>query len=297
MVRDIRAFDDSRAAAVFLAPTLAVLVLFLYYPSFETFRLSLYETLLLGQQTTFVGLDNFVTLATSPEYHNSLFVSFAFAAVVVAGSLTIALFVAYQLYRVDKWRSIYLVAAIWPYALPPAVAATVLLFLLHPNLGVITHYIEMIPGVEFDWFTNGPLAFGVLAVVAIWKQLGYNIVFLLAALHNVPESLAETSRLDGVGSLTMLREVYVPLISPTLGFLVVMDTIYAFFATFPLVDLMTSGGPNGATNLLIFKLYRDAFEFNSLGLASAESIVLFGIVSILMLAQLKLTGEYAHYGA
>jgi sn-glycerol 3-phosphate transport system permease protein len=94
----------------------------------------------------------------------------------------------------------------------------------------------------------------------------------------------------------MLSRVYIPLISPTMAFLVVINTIYAFFGTFPLVDLMTSGGPNNATNLLIFKLYRDAFEFNNLGKASAESVILFAIVSILMYVQIRYTDRHAHYG-
>jgi sn-glycerol 3-phosphate transport system permease protein len=119
---------------------------------------------------------------------------------------------------------------------------------------------------------------------------------MVAALNNIPETLTESAEIDGVGHLKMLYRVYIPLMSPTLVFLVVMDTIYAFFSTFPLVDLMTSGGPSGATNLLIFKLYRDAFEFSSLGLASAESVVLFAIVAILMYVQLRLSESYAHYG-
>jgi sn-glycerol 3-phosphate transport system permease protein len=219
----------------------------------------------------------------------------AFAAVVVVGTLVASLFVAYLLFQVDVGSSTYLIAAIWPYALPTAVAASVLLFLLHPSLGIITYVLESLTGTSLDWFTNGPQAFAIVAVVAIWKQLGYNIIFMVASLNNIPETLTESAELDGVGHLKMLYRVYVPLMSPTLVFLVVMNTIYAFFSTFPLVDLMTSGGPNEATNLLIFKLYRDAFEFSNLGLASAESVVLFAIVAILMYVQLRLSESYTTY--
>jgi len=119
----------------------------------------------------------------------------------------------------------------------------------------------------------------------------------VAALNNIPETLTESARLDGVGRLKMLFKVYVPLISPTMVFLVVMNTIYSFFATFPLVDLMTSGGPSEATNLLIFKLYRDAFEFSNLGYASAQSVVLFLLVAALMYVQIRVSEGYAQYGA
>jgi sn-glycerol 3-phosphate transport system permease protein len=289
-------YDSTLQAGVLLVPTVVVLVVFLYYPALQTVQLSLQQTLLLGTRRTFVGLDNYAALLTSPGYHASVVVSFAFAAVVVIGTLAASLFVAYLLFLVKTGESTYLLVAIWPYALPTAVAGTILLFMLHPSLGIITHYLEAATGLTLDWFTSGPLAFGVVALVAVWKQLGYNIVFLVAALNNVPETLTESARLDGVGHLTMLSRVYVPLISPTMAFLVVINTIYAFFGTFPLVDLMTSGGPNNATNLLIFKLYRDAFEFNNLGKASAESVILFAIVSILMYVQIRYTDRHAHYG-
>lgn len=290
-------YDSRWQAFLLLVPTLAVLVVFLYYPALETFRLSFYQTLLLGTKRTFVGFENFMRLASSPEYHRSFLVTVAFAAAVVVGTLVVSLTVAFLLYEVEGFTSTYLVAAIWPYALPTAVAATVLQFLLHPSLGIITHYLEALTGITIDWFTNGPLAFLVIAIVAVWKQLGYNIIFLVAALNNIPETLTESAQLDGVGRLKLLYRVYIPLISPTLVFLVVINTIYAFFQTFPIIDLMTSGGPNGATNLLIFKLYRDAFEFTSLGLAAAESIILFAVVAFLMYIQLTLSESYAHYGA
>jgi len=297
MASQVKPFDSRVQAALLLVPTFAVLVGFLYYPAIETFRLSLYKTLFLGQQRSWVGIQNFVDLATSPEYQNSFGISVGFAALVVAGTLVLSLLVGYMLFEVAVGSSTYLVAAIWPYALPPAVAAILLNFLLHPNLGIFTYYLELLTPWTLDWFNNGTQAFIVLAIVAIWKQLGYNIIFIVAALNNIPETLTESAQIDGVGRLKMLYKVYVPLISPTLIFLVVMNTIYSFFSTFPLVDLMTSGGPSGSTNLLIFKLYRDAFEFSSLGLASAESVILFVLVAILMYVQIRVSEDYAQYGA
>mgnify|MGYP000483557342 CR=1 FL=1 len=290
-------YDSSLGAYLLLLPTLAAIIAFLYYPSLETFRLSLYESAFLGQDLRWTGISNFVELATSSTYRNSFVVSVLFAGVVVIGTLVLSLLISYMLFDVDIGSSSYLVAAIWPYALPPAVAAILLNFLLHPNLGIFTHYLELLTPWTLDWFSSGPQAFAVLAIVAIWKQLGYNIIFMVAALNNIPETLTESAQLDGVGRLKMLYKVYVPLISPTLIFLVVMNTIYSFFSTFPLVDLMTSGGPSGATNLLIFKLYRDAFEFSNYGLASAESVILFVLVAILMYIQLRATEGHAQYGA
>jgi sn-glycerol 3-phosphate transport system permease protein len=297
MAEQIKPFDSKLQAGALLLPTAIVLVAFLYYPAIQTFRLSLFETLFLGAQTSWVGLGNFVDLATSGTYQNSFFISVLFAVIVVAGTLLISLLVGYMLFKVDIGSSSYLIAAIWPYALPPAVAAILLNFLLHPNLGIFTHYLELVTPWTLDWFSSGPQAFAVVAIVAIWKQLGYNIIFIVASLNNVPKTLTESAEIDGVGHFRMLYKVYVPLISPTLVFLVVINTIYSFFRGFPLVDLMTSGGPSEATNLLIFKLYRDAFEFSNLGLASAQSVILFVLVAIVMYVQIRISEDYAQYGA
>lgn len=297
MAEQTKPYDSKLQAAALLLPTIVVLLAFLYYPSIETFRLSFFSSAFLGQGNTWVGIENFVELATSSTYQNSFIISVLFAALVVGGTLLFSLIVSYLLFDVDIGSSSYLIAAIWPYALPPAVAAILLNFLLHPNLGIFTYVLEALTPWSLDWFSNGSQAFVVLAIVAIWKQMGYNIIFMVASLNNIPETLTESAQIDGVGRLRMLYKVYVPLISPTLIFLVVMNTIYSFFATFPLVDLMTSGGPSGATNLLIFKLYRDAFEFSNYGLASAESVVLFVLVAILMYIQIRLTEGRAQYGA
>ncbi|AAG20919.1 MULTISPECIES: sugar ABC transporter permease [Halobacterium] len=290
-------FDSTLQALGLLLPSVVVLGAFLYYPGLETFRLSLYRTLFLGQQTAWVGAENFVQLLTSTAYHHSFAISVLFAAIVVTGTLLLSIAVGYLLFTVSVGSSAYLIAAIWPYALPPAVAAILLNFILHPNLGVFTHYLEAVTPFTLDWFNSGPQAFTVVAVVAIWKQLGYNIIFVVAAFNTIPKTLTERATLDGVGHLRRLRSVYLPLMAPTLVFLTVMNTIYAFFSTFPIVDLLTSGGPGDATNLLIFKLYRDAFEFNSLGLASAESVILFALVAVLMYVQIRVSEGYAQYGA
>jgi len=288
-------YESTLEAYLLLFPTLAAVGLFLYYPSLQTLRLSFFKTFLFGQNTRFVGLANFQELLTSGVYLKGVSLTFLFAAVVVVCTLAVGLFVAVLLYEVTDGKAAYLVAAIWPYALPTAVAGTVFLFLAHPSVGIYTHYIEQWNGIEFDWFTVGWQAFAVVAIAAVWKQIGYNVIFMLAALNNVPESLNEACELDGVGTWRRLLRVYVPLMSPTLVFLVVINTIYAFFGSFALIDLMTQGGPTNATNLLIYQLYRDAFQFNNLGLASAESVILFVIVAGLTYVQLRVSDRYAHY--
>lgn len=288
-------FESTLGAYLLLLPTLAAVGLFLYYPSLQTLRLSFFKTFLFGQNARFVGLANFQELVASPVYLKSVGLTFLFAALVVVCTLAAGLVVAMLLYEVTDGKAAYLVAAIWPYALPTAVAGTVFLFLAHPSVGIYTHYIEQWTGIEFDWFTVGWQAFAVVVVAAVWKQIGYNVIFMLAALNNVPESLNEACALDGVETWRRLFRVYVPLMSPTLVFLTVINTIYAFFGSFALIDLMTQGGPTNATNFMIYQLYRDAFQFNNLGLASAQSVILFLVVAGLTYIQLRVSDRYTHY--
>jgi len=289
-------FRSNVGAFLLLVPTLLVVTVFLYYPTLQTFRLSLFKTFLFGQKAQFVGLENFVELLTSPEYYQSVIVTLGFAMAVTVGTLAVSIAVAFPLYRVARGSTLYLLGLIWPYAIPTSVVAVLFLFLLSPNAGLFTHYLDQWFGIEFQWYTDSGQAFFLIVLAAVWKQIGFNVIFLVAAFSNVPKSLAEQAKLDGIRTLTVLGRVYLPLIAPTLVFLVIMNSIFAFFESFALVDLLTQGGPNGATNIMIFKLYKDAFNFDNLGLASAESIVLFVMVAVLTIVQLRLSDRYAHYG-
>lgn len=240
-----------------------------------------------------MGLANFTSLLTSSVYHRSVALTLLFEVVVVVGTLTVGLLITFVIYEVTDRKAASLLAAMWPYALPAVVAGIV--FLAHPSVGVYTHYLDELLGVELDWFTNGAQAITVVAIATIWKQLGFNIIFSLAALNNVPATLTEAATLDGVGRWQLFTRVYVPLISPTLVFPVVLNTIYAFFGSFAFIDLMTQGGPTNATNFLICKLFHDAFQFDNLGIASAESVILFVIVAGLTYVQLRVSDRYTHY--
>lgn len=296
MDTELAVFDDRLGAYLLLAPTLAVITIFLYYPTLQTFRLSLYKTFLFGQNLNFVGVGNFVRLLTAPTYQQSVLLTLGFALAVTVGTLAIGVLVAFPLYRTARGSTAYMLGLIWPYAIPTSVAAVLILFLLSPNAGLVSHYLDVWLGIELAWYTNGTQALGLVVLAAVWKQLGFNVIFLLAAFSNVPDSLSELASLDGLKSHTLLLRVYLPLIAPTIVFLLVMNGIFAFFESFALVDLMTQGGPNNATNIMIYKLYKDAFEFDNLGLASAESIILFVIVAVLTIVQLRLSDRYAHYG-
>ena len=288
-------FESRWQAFVLLLPTILVSIVFLYYPAIRAFEMSFYSATF-GREDTFVGLDNYVGLVTSDAYQYSILVTVAFTVLVVVGVMAFSLYVTFLIHEVDYGQSAYLISAIWPYALPPAVAGLIFLFLIHPSIGIFTQYIEGIFNVTVDWFSKGRQAFVVVLIAVIWKQVGYNVIFMIASMNNIPQSLTETAELDGVSRTRRLLRIYAPIMSPTLMFLIVMNTIYAFFHTFAFIDLMTSGGPAGATNILIYDLYRTAFEFYDFGAASAKSVVLFVVVGLLMYSQLRITDKYTHYG-
>ncbi len=290
-------FPNRWLPLLLLLPTLIVCGVFLYYPVAQSFEWSLYRAAFMGLKRIYVGFQNYVRLFVSPDYHKSLLVSFIFAAGVVVLGLSLSLAIALLANRKIRGARIYRLLLIWPYALSPAVAGTIWLFLFNPTSGVLTYFVDRFFGFRLDWLTNANLALLGVTVAAVWKNLGYNIVFFLAGLQNVPGEILEAARIDGAGPWKCFWKVTFPLLSPTTFFLFIMNLIYAFFGAFGLIDVMTKGGPVNATNILIYNLYRDAFQHNKWGMASAQSVILFVLVVILTLIQFRTTGRRVHYGA
>jgi sn-glycerol 3-phosphate transport system permease protein len=281
---------------VVLLPTLLVCGLFLYYPVAQSFSWSLYRAAFMGLRTMYVGVQNYVRMFTSSDYLHTLWVSLLFGGGIVILGLSISLAIALLANRKIRGARIYRIALIWPYALSPAVAGTIWLFLFNPTAGAVNYILESTVGISPDWVTNAHLAMLLVVTAAVWKNLGYNIVFFLAGLQNVPGHVLEAARIDGAGPWRCFWRITLPLLSPTTFFLLIMNMIYAFFGTFGLIDVLTKGGPAGATNILIYNMYRDAFQHNKWGMAAAQSVVLFVMVVGLTLIQFRTTGRRVHYG-
>lgn len=279
-------------AALLLLPTVAACGLLLYLPALETFRLSLYQTQAGGIER-FVGLENFELLWNDPwdRYHSSLLWSFAFAFVVVAGSIGLSLVIGFLIYRASVGSSFYLVVGMVSYGFSFAVAAVAVQFILQPDTGLL----HTTTGWSFDWLTQGVPAFLVICLATIWKMIGFNLIFIVGALSGIPDTIDDAAELDGISGSQMLVSVYIPLIAPTLAFLVIMNTVYSFFLPYPIVDIMTSGSPE-TTNLLIYDLTQELLENNNRGLAAAKSIVLFVIVGVLMITQLVVSERSSYTG-
>jgi sn-glycerol 3-phosphate transport system permease protein len=275
-------------------PQLVVTLVFFIWPASQ----ALYQSLLVedafGLSTEFVWLDNFAELFADPLYLQSAQVTAAFSIAVALLALTAALYLAVQADRVIRGATTYKTLLIWPYAVAPAVAGVLWLFLFNPTIGVIAHGLR---GLGYDWnhLVDGGQALSLVVVAAAWKQISYNFLFFLAGLQAIPRSLIEAAAIDGAGPGRRFWTIVFPLLSPTTFFLVVVNIVYAFFDTFGIIHQVTEGGPAGATNILVYKVYRDGFIGLDLGGSAAQSVVLMAIVISLTVVQFRFIERRVHY--
>ncbi len=275
---------------ILLLPTFLILVVFLFYPALETFRLSLFTVHPYTGAERFAGLYNFKNIFSNSDYIHSFGISFIFTLAVVILGLIFSMMIALLLNEQIKGMKYYRSFLIWPYALSPAIAGALFNFLFNPANGVICYF----TGYR-TWLTQGTTAFFIIIMAAVWKNLGYNIVFYLTALRNVPRSALEAAAIDGAGPVRRFFSITFAYLSPTTFFLLVMNTTYAYFSSFGLIDVLTEGGPARSTNILIYQLYRDFFVNSKTGYAAAESLVLFLLVVGITVLQFQTTEKKVHY--
>ncbi len=289
-------FPNRMLPYALLFPSLAVIVVFLIVPAVQSLRLAFYEVSPFTGRGFFVGLSNFRVLLGSDIYRHSLEITLLVAAGIVVAGMTLSLAVAVLASQPLRGLGLYRVAILWPYALSPAVAGTIWALLFDPSTGPATLTIRALTGLSPNWMMSGAYAVWVVIVAAAWKMLGFNVVFFLAGLQAVPAELREAARVDGAGAARVFWRITFPILSPITFFLFVMNSLYAFFDLFGLIDVMTQGGPGGATDILIYRLYQDAFISARWGMGSAQSILLFVMVGILTALQFRFAGRRVFYG-
>lgn len=277
-----------------VAPQIAVTLVFFIWPASQAIFQSVLIQDAFGLSTRFAGLDNFLLLFRSDEYLQSMKVTAFFSIAVALLALSSALFLAVQADRVIKGATTYKTLLIWPYAVAPAVAGVLFLFLFNPNVGLFVYALR---GVGYGWnhALNGDQAMGLVIVAAAWRQISYNFLFFLAGLQAIPKSLIEAAAIDGARPARRFWTIIFPLLTPTSFFLLVMNIVYAFFDTFGIIHQVTSGGPAGATNILVYKVYRDGFLGLDLGGSAAQSVVLMVIVISLTVIQFRYIERRVHY--
>ncbi len=277
-----------------VAPQLAIVIVFFFWPAGQAIYQSFLREDAFGTSTEFVGLENFTQLFNDPSYLASFKTTLIFSVLVAVLGLSISLVLAVMADRVIKGATGYKTLLIWPYAVAPAVAGVLWLFMFAPSIGVVAWGLRQI-GFNWNHLLDGTHAMALIVMAAVWKQISYNFLFFLAGLQSVPRSLIEAAAIDGAGPWRRLWSVQFPLLSPTTFFLLVMNVIYAFFDTFGIVDAATHGGPGKDTAILVYKVYFDGFKGLDLGGSAAQSVVLMAIVILLTVVQFRYIERRVQY--
>ncbi|AKJ27895.1 sn-glycerol-3-phosphate ABC transporter permease UgpA [Caldimonas brevitalea] len=279
---------------VLIAPQMAVVLVFFFWPAAQALYQSLLSQDAFGMSVEFVGLQNFERLWHDESYLASFKTTALFSVLVAACGLSIALLLATMANRVVRGALAYRTLLIWPYAVAPAVAGVLWLFLFAPSIGVVSHALHTI-GVDWNHLLQAGDAMTLVVIAAVWKQISYNFLFFLAGLQSIPRSLIEAAAIDGAGPWRRFWTIVFPLLSPTTFFLLVINVVYAFFDTFAIVDAATQGGPGKETAILVYKLYYDGFKAMDMGGSAAQSVVLMVIVIALTVVQFRYVERKVQY--
>lgn len=277
-----------------IAPQVFISAVFFFYPAGQAVWQSLFIPDPFGLSAKFVGLGNFEYLF-SDKYYRAAFVTTAiFSTLVTLVSMVPALFLAVLADRLIKGAGTYRTLLIWPYAVAPAVAGVLWLFMFNPRTGVVAWYLGKL-GYDWNHVLNAGEAMGLVVVASAWGRISYNFLFFFAALQSVPKSLIEAAAIDGAHFWRRFFTIVLPLLSPTTFFLLVVNVVYSFFETFGVIHTITSGGPQQATTILVYKVYADGFIGQDLGSSAAQSVILLLAVGLLTVLQFKFVEKKVHY--
>jgi sn-glycerol 3-phosphate transport system permease protein len=280
---------------LFVAPQVAICLIFFYWPAGQAVQQSLYLEDPFGGFSEFVGFENFITLFKQREYVESFVRSMIYGTLVSVISLAVALLLAVATMRVARTSGrIYQTLILWPYAVAPAIAGVMWMYVFHPTIGILGKEM-VIAGWGWNYILKGDQAFGLVVFAAAWKQISYNFIFFLAGLQAIPKSLIEAAAIDGAGPFKRFRDIVFPLLSPTGFFLLIVNIVYAFFETFGVIHAVTRGGPAKSTEILVYKVYHDGVVGLDIGGSAAQSVVLMVLVIGLTIVQFKYVERKVHY--
>ena len=279
---------------VLVAPQMAVVLVFFFWPAGQALYQSLLTEDAFGTSTEFVGAENFLRLWNDDSYLASFKATAIFSVLVASIGLSVSLLLAVMADRVVKAAGFYKMLLVWPYAVAPVVAGVLWLFMFAPSIGMVSFWLRAL-GYDWNSLLNGNHAMTLIVMASVWNQISYNFLFFLAGLQSIPKSLIEAAAIDGAGPWRRFWSVQFPLLTPTAFFLLVINIIYAFFHTFGIVDAATHGGPGKDTAILVYKVYFDGFKALDLGGSAAQSVVLMLIVIVLTVVQFRYIEKRVNY--
>lgn len=280
--------------ACLLLPQVFITAVFFFFPAGQAIYQSLFIPDPFGLSMQWVGLGNFEFLLGDPYYRASFMTTAVFSILVTVTSMGFALYLAVLADRLIKGSGVYRTLLIWPYAVAPAVAGVLWLFMFNTRVGVVSWYLGLL-GYDWNHVLNEGEAMGLVVVASSWGRVSYNFLFFLAGLQAIPKSVIEAAAIDGARFWTRFRTIVFPLLSPTTFFLLVVNIVYAFFETFGVIHTITSGGPQQATTILVYKVFSDGFVGQDLGSSAAQSVILLIIVGALTIVQFKFIERRVHY--
>lgn len=278
-----------------IAPQLLVVLVFFFWPAFDSLRLSIFKVSPFGERKIFVGLENFTQLFVSTEYHRSIFHSFLFSSGVTFLGLAISLFLATLANQKIRGLPFYRTAILWTYGIAPPVSAIIWLFIFHPSYGMLPYLLSLVTTYELNWLLKGWIAILLVIFAATWAHLGYNVAFFLAGLQTIPKSLLDAAKVDGASGFNLFRWITFPLLSPVTFFLFIMNMVFSFFETFGIIHAVTQGGPGDTTTIMVYKTYLDGFIHLRIGLSAAQSVILMALVIFLTVLQFRYTERKVFY--
>ena len=280
--------------ALLLGPQLAVTMVFFFWPAGQAILQSVQRADAFGLSTRFVGLENFAAVLADPLYVDAVAVTVVFSLAVAFLALALGLLFAVMADKVVQGAAFYKTVLLLPYAIAPAIAGVLWLFLFNPSVGIIASFLRR-AGVDWNYLLNGRQALLLVILAAAWKQVSYNFLFFLAGLQAIPKTLVEAAAIDGAGANRRFWRIVFPLLAPTSFFLLVVNIVYAFFDTFGIIHNVTQGGPARATEILVYKVWYDGVVGLDLGGSAAQSVILMAIVIALTAIQFRFIERRVHY--
>lgn len=269
-----------------LAPQLLITFVFFYWPAGQAVWQSFLLQDAFGLRTDFVWFENYTTLFQDAGYYRAMLTTAVFACAVTVLSLSLALLLAVQADKHIKGAGAFKTLLIWPYAVAPAVAGVLWMFMFQPSLGIVAQGIRWM-GIDWNPLLNGNHALTLIVMAATWKQVSYNFLFFLAGLQAIPRSVIEAAAIDGARPMRRFWTIIFPLLSPTAFFLLVVNIVYVFFDTFGIIDATTGGGPAKATETMVYKVFFDGRLGGDLGGSAAQSVILMLLVVGLTAVQFR----------
>ena len=275
---------------LYLVPSMLIFAVFLFYPFFKTIYLSLYKTNKMGEAKLFVGLEIYTDLLTSPSFHNSLKVTLIFVSVVVIGSMLLGLVAAVLCNKAFPGIRFFSTAYALPMAIASSSAAMIFQIMLHPAVGIVNKLLKL----DINWLNDPKTALWCVAILTAWLNSGINFLYFSAGLGNIDETIYERASVDGASSVQQFFSLTLPGLSPIMFYTLVVNIIQAF-QSFGQIKILTEGGPNESTNVIVYSIYRDAFFNYRFGSAAAQSVILFLIVMVITLIMFRMEKKGVKY--